>query len=246
MWRSVGISKSMDTRLTPRLNLSVKRRLRALNWDLDRIVEEVKLDSRSTVWNSSSLTLRRLDIDVIHMILLIEDRQFFYHFGFELRALPRLIKRLLRFQRPGGISTLDQQLVRIITNRRERTFSRKIRETILAAAINGWLSKDELLLSYLKRSYFGRGLVGVEVASFELFGKEPSQLSENEAAFVASLLARPIPGVVVDCLNDFKLLTARRPEDYIGIGRLCAPTWAKGARARYRYTLKLFNDTKKP
>ncbi|NOD31585.1 biosynthetic peptidoglycan transglycosylase [Ruegeria atlantica] len=234
----------MDTRYAPRLDLSIKRRLRALNWDLDQIVKEVQFDSHSTVWTASSVTLKSLDIDVVQMILLIEDRRFFRHLGFELRAIPRLMKRALKLQKPGGISTLDQQLVRIITNRRERTISRKIRETVLAAAINSWLSKDELLLSYLKRSYFGRGLIGLEAASKHLFKKEPDQLSTNEAAFIASLLARPIPGIVVDCLNDFNLLTAQRPEEYIGMARVCAPTWAIAVRARYLYTLKLFSDSK--
>jgi membrane peptidoglycan carboxypeptidase len=104
----------MDTRYAPRLDLSIKRRLRALNWDLDQIVEEVQFDSRSTVWTASSVTLKSLDIDVVQMILLIEDRRFFRHLGFEFRAIPRLMKRAVKLQKPGGISTLDQQLVRII------------------------------------------------------------------------------------------------------------------------------------
>ena len=231
-------------RHTPKFDLNIKRWLLALNRDLDQIVEKVQFDSQSTASNASSVTLKNMNIEVIRMILLIEDRRFFSHFGFEFRAIPRLIKRAIKFQKLGGISTIDQQLVRIITNRRERKFSRKVRETVLATAINSWISKDELLLSYLKRSYFGRGLIGIEMASQHLFNKDPDRLSTYESAFIASLLARPIPGVVVDRLNSFNFPTSRRPEDYIIQGEVCAPTWAKAILARYEYTLKLFCDSK--
>ena len=215
-----------------------------MNRDLDKIVEIVRFDLQSTALNTSSLAMNNMSIEVIQMILLIEDRRFYSHLGFEFRAIPRLIKRAIKFQKLGGISTIDQQLVRIITNRRERKFSRKVRETVLATAINSWLSKDELLLSYLKRSYFGRGLIGIEMASQHLFHKDPDRLSTDESAFIASLLARPIPGVVVDRLNNLDLSTSRRPEDYIKQGGVCAPTWAKAILARYEYTLKLFCDSK--
>lgn len=233
---------------TSKLNLNPKVRLRNLNWDLDRIVSEVIGDNEALSWlrNGEEISSRDFDCLVVQYILALEDRRFNSHVGAELRAIPRTFRRLLTGKGLGGISTIDQQLVRIITNRRERTLARKVRETILALAINTRLSKSQILVSYLKRSYFGKNANGVSDASHLLFNKRPQELDPNEAAFVASLLARPIPGSVVNLYENVHFLTKRSPDNYIGLARLITPTWAIGVRNRYLYAKSLSCRIKQP
>ena len=71
--------------------------------------------------------------------------------------------------RQGG-STITQQLARTIFLNNSRTFGRKIREAVLALAIESKFSKDEVLELYLNKVYFGGGAYGIDAASRKFFG----------------------------------------------------------------------------
>lgn len=89
-----------------------------------------------------------------YYILALEDRNFFRHCGVDFKAILREIKNMLIGKKYGGASTIDMQLVRTITNYRERTISRKIYEMTLAILLNFLIfKKANFKLLYAQRIF---------------------------------------------------------------------------------------------
>ena len=87
-----------------------------------------------------------------------------------------------------GGSTITQQVAKSFFLTPERTFSRKMKEAILAYRIEKHLTKDEILYLYLNQIYLGSGSYGVQAASETYFGKnvEKTRLSRGRASRRAS------------------------------------------------------------
>ncbi len=122
----------------------------------------------------------------------VEDRRFTSHFGVDPIGIGRSL--LVRY-RTGvfreGASTITQQLARNIFLNNNRTFGRKIREGVLALAMETKLSKHEILELYLNKVYFGGGAYGIDAASRKFFDHSARELSLAEAAIVAGLVKAP-------------------------------------------------------
>ena len=125
-------------------------------------------------------------------IVATEDRRFFSHHGLDVLGIVRAaFSNILPGRVFQGASTITQQLARNSIRRMERTWDRKLLELFLALRIEDAYTKQEILLHYLNRIYFGRGLYGVETASRAFFGKSVSQLSLGEAALLAGMVSSP-------------------------------------------------------
>ena len=122
-----------------------------------------------------------------------EDRRFYSHFGIDLIGLARAAYANLRAGRvvQGG-STITQQLAKNVFLTPERTFNRKIQETLLALWLERRFTKDQILTIYLNRVYLGAGTYGVEAAARRYFGKSAREVTRLEAAVIAGLLKAPI------------------------------------------------------
>ena len=122
----------------------------------------------------------------------IEDRRFFRHFGLDPLGLARAARANLRAGRivQGG-STLTQQLAKNLFLTRERTFSRKIREAILAVRLELRFTKLEILTIYLNRAYYGAGAYGIEAAGLRYFGRHAIDLTVYQSALLAGVLRAP-------------------------------------------------------
>src|SRR5215210_3259287 len=122
----------------------------------------------------------------------VEDKRFRRHIGVDPIGIARWIK--VRFEtghwRQGG-STLTQQLARNIFLTNSRTFGRKLKEGVLALALERKFSKDQILELYLNRVYFGGGAYGIDAASRRFFGHGAERLSLGEAAIIAGLVKAP-------------------------------------------------------
>jgi len=122
----------------------------------------------------------------------VEDKRFRRHLGIDPIGIARSIK--VRFEsgrwRQGG-STITQQLARNIFLTNSRTFGRKVKEGVLALALERKFSKDQILELYLNRVYFGGGAYGIDAASRRFFGHSAENLSLGEAAIVAGLVKAP-------------------------------------------------------
>lgn len=125
-------------------------------------------------------------------IIVAEDERFFYHFGFDPKAIMRSVyANITKRKIVQGGSTITQQLIRNTIITRERTFARKIKELILAVELEARYSKDELLGFYLNSVPFGENAYGIEAASQTYFGKPAKSLSLNEAVTLSALPRKP-------------------------------------------------------
>lgn len=125
-------------------------------------------------------------------VLAIEDRRFYRHFGLDFIGLARAMVANVRAGRvvQGG-STITQQLAKNLFLTPERTFRRKVQETMLALWLEARFSKNEILTLYLNRVYFGGGAYGIEAAAQRYFGVDAGRLTLNQAAMLAGLLKAP-------------------------------------------------------
>ena len=134
----------------------------------------------------------RLPADLVHAVIAIEDRRFYYHHGIDLRGILRAASHDLRGDgRLEGASTITQQLVRMSYLSPERSLRRKVQEVILALWLETRLSKDQILARYLNTAYFGAGAYGIDAAAQRYFGKKAGALNLAESAMLAGLIRSP-------------------------------------------------------
>jgi penicillin-binding protein 1A len=124
--------------------------------------------------------------------LAAEDASFYEHQGLDYFGMLRALLANLRAQGTRqGASTITQQVVKNLLLTPERTYERKIKETILAKRLEQELSKDEIFALYLNHIYLGHGRYGVEEASRFYFGRKARDLDLAEVALLAGLVAAP-------------------------------------------------------
>jgi penicillin-binding protein 1A len=136
--------------------------------------------------------LARVSPNLIKAVLSVEDQRFFDHSGVDvIRILGAFVANLRQARLTQGASTITQQLARQSFLTLERTPTRKLKEAILAALIEGSYAKPEILELYLNKVYFGDGFYGVEAAARGFFGKSSSALTVDEAALIAGIIKSP-------------------------------------------------------
>lgn len=124
--------------------------------------------------------------------LAAEDARFYEHEGLNyLGMLRALVANLRAGHTVQGGSTITQQVVKNVLLASERTYSRKIQETILARRLEQSLSKDEIFGLYLNHIYLGHGRYGIEEAARVYFGKHATELDLAESATLAGIVASP-------------------------------------------------------
>ena len=122
----------------------------------------------------------------------VEDRRYRSHIGIDPVGLARAgYMSLTKGQSLRATSTISQQLARNVFLNNSRTVSRKLREGILAMALEWKFSKDEILELYLNKVYFGGGAYGIDSASRKFFNHPATTLSLPEAAIIAGLVKAP-------------------------------------------------------
>jgi penicillin-binding protein 1A len=121
-----------------------------------------------------------------------EDSRFYQHRGIDLVSIARaFFKNLEAGAIVQGGSTITQQVTKSFLLTPERSYSRKIKEAILAYRIDRVFSKDEILYLYLNQIYLGHGAYGVAAAAENYFDKPVADLSLAECAMLAGLPQAP-------------------------------------------------------
>src|SRR3990172_10808277 len=133
------------------------------------------------------IPLEQVPKPVIQAFLAAEDDAFYEHSGVDYVSILRAAWSNLRGDRLQGASTITQQTVKQLLLSPERTYTRKVRELILARRLEQRFSKDEILFLYLNEIYFGSGAYGIAEAARTYFAKEVSELSVGEAALLAGM-----------------------------------------------------------
>lgn len=150
----------------------------------------------------STLVMRTNDLQhapEIHPLLLKylvlgEDRRHGRHLGFDPIAIARAFWRQLATNKREGASTICQQLVRTLTNRREHTIRRKLTEICLAILVTRHFSADQIAKVYLQVAYYGWQMNNLTQA-FDRTGFDQFSLSDFQAAALVARLKYPQPRV---------------------------------------------------
>jgi len=158
----------------------------------------------------------------------VEDRRFQYHYGVDPIGIARsFYERYKQGRFTQGGSTITQQLARNLFLNNRREFARKIREMILATAMETKFSKDQILELYLNKVYFGGGAYGVDAASRRFFDHSATELDLAESAIIAGLVKAPSnysptadaqaaidrASVVVEVMQDAGMITAAQANE---------------------------------
>lgn len=124
-----------------------------------------------------------------------EDRRFRDHIGIDpigvLRALKFAFVNRNTDRRFQGASTITQQVARTIFLSNHYDVRRKIKEAVIALALERKFSKDQILELYMNKVYYGGGAYGVDAASRKFFGHPATHLTLGEAAVIAGLVKAP-------------------------------------------------------
>lgn len=122
----------------------------------------------------------------------IEDKDFYKHSGIDYwRIAGAAYQDIESGGRIQGASTLTMQLARNLFLSPDRSFHRKIQETLLAIQIERRFTKPQIFTLYANQIYLGHGVYGFESASEFYFSKPAKQLTLEEAALLAGLPKSP-------------------------------------------------------
>jgi penicillin-binding protein 1A len=132
---------------------------------------------------------------VINAFLAAEDKNFYEHGGIDFTGMARaavlLAQNFGSNRRPQGASTITQQVAKNFLLTNEVSFTRKIKEALLAMRLERAYSKDKILELYLNEIYLGLGAYGIAAASLVYFDKSVNELTIAEAAYLAALPKAP-------------------------------------------------------
>ncbi len=166
---------------------------------------------------------------VINAFLAAEDKNFYEHGGVDFSGMARAA--LLYAQnfgsnrRPQGASTITQQVAKNFLLTNEVSFTRKIKEALLAMRLERAYSKDKILELYLNEIYLGSGSYGIAAAALTYFDKSVNELTVAEAAYLAAL--PKMPGSLNPIRNHDRAIERR---NYV-VDRLLENGWISRADA---------------
>src|SRR6058998_2431374 len=166
---------------------------------------------------------------VINAFLAAEDKNFYEHGGIDFSGMARAAvvyaQNYGSNRRPQGASTITQQVAKNFLLTNEVSFTRKIKEALLAMRIERTYSKDKILELYLNEIYLGLGAYGIAAASLVYFDKSVNELTIAEASYLAAL--PKMPGSLHPIRNRDRAIERR---NYV-VDRLLENGWVKQADA---------------
>jgi penicillin-binding protein 1A len=141
------------------------------------------------------LPIQAVPKSVINAFLAAEDKSFYEHGGLDFYGMARAgilyAQNYGSNRRPQGASTITQQVAKNFLLTNEVSFTRKIKEALLAMRIERTYSKDKILELYLNEIFLGLGAYGIAAASLVYFDKSVNELTLSEAAYLAALPKAP-------------------------------------------------------
>jgi penicillin-binding protein 1A len=182
-----------------------------------RVIDDFAVERRVLV------TYQQIPEHLRHAIIAAEDGGFFDHAGLSIsRMVLALARDLVAPGRTPGGSTLTQQLARNLFADEigfatgDRSYERKVRESLVAMQIEKRYTKEEIFTMYCNQIYWGHGAYGVEAASQVYFGKPVTELSLEEAALIAGIIqgnVRQSPYVNLDAATRRRNYALQRMAD---------------------------------
>jgi len=164
----------------------------AASQDITILDDRGRLIARRGLTQGAMVPVERLPSYVPDAFIAIEDRRFRHHPGIDPIGLVRAsVENTMAGHVVQGGSTLTQQLAKNLFLSPSRTFDRKLQEALLALYLEYRYTKNEILMLYLNRIYFGAGVYGIDAAAEKFFGKPARALTLTEAAMLAGSVKAP-------------------------------------------------------
>src|SRR5262245_52008158 len=159
---------------------------RVIAGDGKTVVGEFSLERRIPV------TYDQIPETMKNAIFAIEDDRFFQHVGVDpIRMAMAAFKNTVRSRKSEGASTLTQQLARALFLTPEKTYTRKIKEILIALQIERYYTKEQIMEMYCNQIFLGGGAYGFEAGAQYYFSKSLKDLSLEECALLAGLPKAP-------------------------------------------------------
>ena len=154
------------------------------------------------------VTYEQIPQKFVNALLAAEDSHFETHSGVAIRGLLRATVELaLTGEKQTGGSTLTMQVARNFFLSRERTFTRKFNEILLALEIERKLTKEQIFELYVNKIFWGNRAYGVEAAAKVYYGKSVGELTLAQCAMIAGL--PKAPSTFNPIVNPSRALTRR-------------------------------------
>ena len=128
---------------------------------------------------------------LIDYLISAEDHRYKYHVGFDIIAIIRAFRNRILYKKQEGASTIEQQLVRTIIGKYEKSLSRKLREICLAFALKLFIDKKTIALTYLNIAYYGTDFKGLDKILKKFNLKKGDYINDNICAEIVSRLKYP-------------------------------------------------------
>ena len=143
--------------------------------------------------NRTPIKYQDLPQSLVKALVATEDERFYEHSGIDAR---RTLGAVLKLGSDGGASTLTQQLAKLLFHGEGSTFKlflviQKVKEWSIAVKLERQYTKNEIIAMYLNKADFVNTAVGIRSASKVYFGKEPRDLTIDEAAMFVGMLKNP-------------------------------------------------------
>ncbi|MFY8065460.1 MAG: penicillin-binding protein 1A [Flavobacterium sp.] len=143
--------------------------------------------------NRTPIKYEDLPPHIVKALVATEDERFYEHSGIDAK---RTLGAVLKLGSDGGASTLTQQLAKLLFHGEGSTFKlfrviQKVKEWIIAVKLERQYTKNEIIAMYLNKADFVNTAVGIRSASKVYFGKEPRDLTIDEAAMFVGMLKNP-------------------------------------------------------
>lgn len=140
----------------------------------------------------TDISFENMGINIKNATVAIEDSEFYNHNGIRITSILRaVLSNFLGTGRTQGGSTITQQLVKNTLLTQKKTYTRKIKEWVLAIKIDRSMPKEKILEYYLNEAPYGGTVYGIEEASKTYFNKSAIDLTLSEAAYLASIPQSP-------------------------------------------------------
>jgi penicillin-binding protein 1A len=156
-----------------------------------------KLLGKYYIENRTTITFNEISPNVCNGLIATEDARFYSHSGVDARSLGRVLFRTLLGgdQSSGGGSTITQQLAKMLfhdrpTGKMERA-TQKLKEWVIAARLERFYTKEEIIAMYLNRFDFVNNAVGIKSAAKIYFNKSADSLDINESAMLVGMAKNP-------------------------------------------------------
>lgn len=139
-----------------------------------------------------NLPIKSISRKYQRLIVSTEDPNFYRHYGIDPGAIATAIQVNMKYgKKLSGASTITQQLTRTLFLFPDKLYIRKYLETIAAITIDAVMPKKRILELYFNYAEWGRGIYGIQSASYYYYGHPLHQLSEDQVLRLITLLPSP-------------------------------------------------------